>query len=139
MNNERLISAQQINEVDINKVNNIKESIKANGWTGRKILIQDLGNEYRALTGSHRLEALSELLKGTDCEYELATNLDCFEVITDLNDIYSYTTTYGYDFTDCQDDDDKLYFLQDMAANCELNDNIKTYLTYIQMEVENND
>ena len=51
-----------INEVDQNKVNEIKESIKANGFKGCPILI--CGESL--ITGSHRLTALQQLAEQED-------------------------------------------------------------------------
>ena len=52
----------QINEVDQNKVNEIKESIKANGFIGCPILV--CGESL--ITGSHRLTALKQLAEQED-------------------------------------------------------------------------
>lgn len=51
-----------INEVDQNKVNEIKESIKANGFIGCPILV--CGESL--ITGSHRLTALQQLAEQED-------------------------------------------------------------------------
>ena len=51
-----------INEVDENKVNEIAESIKANGFIGCPILI--CGESL--ITGSHRLTALKQLAEQED-------------------------------------------------------------------------
>jgi hypothetical protein len=51
-----------INEVDENKVNEIAESIKANGYVGCPILI--CGESL--VTGSHRLTALKQLAEQED-------------------------------------------------------------------------
>lgn len=52
----------QINEVDQNKVDEIKESIKANGYVGCPILVYG----ESLLTGSHRLTALQQLAEQED-------------------------------------------------------------------------
>lgn len=46
-----------INEIDIEKVNKIAESIQKNGWVGCPILVFN----DQLLTGSHRLAALKQL------------------------------------------------------------------------------
>ena len=53
---------EPINEVDENKVNEIAESIKANGFIGCPILI--CGETL--ITGSHRLTALQQLAEQED-------------------------------------------------------------------------
>ena len=53
-----------INEVDENKVNEIAESIKANGFIGCPILV--CGETL--ITGSHRLTALKQLAEQEDNE-----------------------------------------------------------------------
>lgn len=50
-------SLPMINEVDKNKVEEIKESILKTGWQGAPILYTDLG----LVTGSHRLAALRSI------------------------------------------------------------------------------
>lgn len=50
-------SLPTVNEVGQNKVEEIKESILANGWQGAPILYTNLG----LVTGSHRLAALQEI------------------------------------------------------------------------------
>lgn len=50
-------SLPTVNEVDQNKVEEIKGSILANGWQGAPILYTNLG----LVTGSHRLAALQEI------------------------------------------------------------------------------
>ncbi len=55
---------EPLNEVDENKVNEIAESIKANGYVGCPILI--CGESL--ITGSHRLAALRKLAEQEDNE-----------------------------------------------------------------------
>jgi len=45
------------NITDQTKYEAIAEDMAANGWTGRPLLVIDCGDDYSALTGSHRLEA----------------------------------------------------------------------------------
>ena len=50
-------SLPTVNEVDQNKVEEIKKSILENGWLGAPILYTNMG----LVTGSHRLAALQEI------------------------------------------------------------------------------
>lgn len=69
---------------DQEKLNALIESMKANGWQGRNILGFDLGDEFRAITGSHRMPAA----KAAGFE-EL--DVECIEYGTMFND-YDITT-----------------------------------------------
>jgi len=42
---------------DEEKLNNLIQSMEETGWCGRPLVVIDCGNEYRALTGSHRIAA----------------------------------------------------------------------------------
>ncbi len=66
-----------INAVDADRVAEIAESIKANGWRGCPILVCN----DQLLTGSHRLAALKML---ADEEWE---DIDAIEVAEDVTDI----------------------------------------------------
>ncbi len=139
MSNTRYVNAELLNNTDKDKATKIAQSIIDNGWVGRKILILDMGgNQYRALTGNHRLAALQALNEKE--EYKLIDSLDCFEIITsdDIDEVYSYETSYGYTYDDCLDDDSLYRFLADMAENTAINDSIKTYLDYIDAEIDCN-
>ena len=75
----------QINEVDQNKVDEIKESIKANGFIGCPILI--CGESL--ITGSHRLTALKQLAEQEDndeIDYIGVRDLIVAADVTDLVD-----------------------------------------------------
>lgn len=67
MTNFEMFYTNLINEVDQNKVNEIKESMKKNGYVGTPIFY----TEYILLTGSHRYEALKQL---ADEEIEIEFN-----------------------------------------------------------------
>jgi hypothetical protein len=84
-----------INEVDREKVESLKKSIKKNGWNGLPILYTEL----ELITGSHRLIALQELDKEYDNgdiekEYEdnvynvLCKNENICEDVTDIINEY---------------------------------------------------
>ena len=66
----------EINEVDDEKVNEIAESIKENGWVGCPILVYN----DMLLTGSHRLAALKKLAEE---DYDIF-DLDVAEDVTDI-------------------------------------------------------
>lgn len=42
---------------DEKKLADLTESMEAQGWVGDPIVVLDLGNEYRAASGTHRIEA----------------------------------------------------------------------------------
>jgi len=67
-----------INEICSDKVAEIVESIKVNGWNGCPILTY--GEGTLLLTGSHRLASL-QLLDEND---ELDSDIDCFADISDI-------------------------------------------------------
>ncbi len=74
---EEIKKMELINKVDDEKVLEIANSIKKNGWCGTPILYTEIG----LITGSHRLAALKLLEKeweDFDCEIE------CAEDVTDL-------------------------------------------------------
>jgi ParB-like chromosome segregation protein Spo0J len=72
-----------INEVDQNKVNEIAESIKANGYVGCPILI--CGESL--ITGSHRLTALKQLAEQEDNEEIDYIGVRDLIVAADVSDI----------------------------------------------------
>lgn len=78
------------------KVEAIVESMRANGWIGRPILVDDEdANEMRAFTGTHRLAAAE--LAGIEPEvYSLEGN----------------GTDVGALMFDCIDDDDRLEVIE---------------------------
>jgi len=50
-----------VNETDNKKVDEIRKSLKQNGWIGEPIVVADSPNGTAALTGSHRIAAAREL------------------------------------------------------------------------------
>ena len=72
-----------INEVDENKVNEIAESIKANGYVGCPILI--CGESL--ITGSHRITALKQLAEQEDNEEIDYIGVRDLIVAADVSDI----------------------------------------------------
>lgn len=82
-------SLPTVNEVDQNKVEEIKESILANGWKGAPILYTNLG----LVTGSHRLSALHEIEETGEDDDVLFE--DIAENVTDIvNEYCSANDTY---------------------------------------------
>lgn len=82
-------SLPTVNEVDQNKVSEIKKSILENGWLGAPILYTNLG----LVTGSHRLAALKEIDDYEDDDDVLFE--DVAEDVTDIiNDYCSSHDTY---------------------------------------------
>ena len=73
----------QINEVDQNKVDQIAESIKVNGYVGCPILI--CGESL--ITGSHRLTALKQLAEQEDAEQIDFIGVRDLIVAADVTDI----------------------------------------------------
>ena len=74
---------EPINEVDENKVNEIAESIKANGFIGCPILI--CGETL--ITGSHRLTALQQLAEQEDNDEIDFIGVRDMLVATDVTDL----------------------------------------------------
>lgn len=68
-----------INRTDPDKVREIAESIKANGWVGAPILI----TEGNLITGSHRLAAL-KLLEEEDWDFNADDLGDIAESVDDI-------------------------------------------------------
>lgn len=75
-------SLPTVNEVDQNKVEEIKKSIVANGWQGAPILYTNLG----LVTGSHRLAALQEIEETGEDDDVLFENIA--EDVTDIVNDY---------------------------------------------------
>ena len=71
-----------VNDVDENKVKEIKQSIMKNGWQGCPILYTDLG----LVTGSHRLAAL-KIIEETE-EYNDVLDTDIAEDVSDIINEY---------------------------------------------------
>lgn len=79
---EDIKSLPTINEVNHDKVEEIKKSILENGWQGAPILYTNLG----LVTGSHRLAALQEIEEtGEDNDVLFE---DVAEDVTDIIDDY---------------------------------------------------
>lgn len=74
-------SLPTVNEVDQNKVEEIKKTIVANGWQGAPILYTNLG----LVTGSHRLAALQEIEETGEDDDVLFENIaeDVTDIIND--------------------------------------------------------
>jgi hypothetical protein len=73
---ENKMNIQPLHEVrDQEKLDFLVVSMKKNGWAGRPLLVYDAGNEYQALTGSHRLAA-SELAE-IEPEVEIIDEIEC--------------------------------------------------------------
>ena len=72
---------------DAAKVINIADSMAANGWMGRAVIMVDCGDHQVALTGTHRLTAASQIGIKPDLIY-LPDDLtsDDFELLTDACD-----------------------------------------------------
>lgn len=81
-----IIDFEKINDTEEEKVNEIAESIKANGWQGCPILTH--GNTL--ITGSHRLDALRKL-------YEEEYDISDMEVAVDVSDIIDEKIENGMD------------------------------------------
>lgn len=93
-------SLPTVNEVDQNKVEEIKKSILENGWLGAPILYTNMG----LVTGSHRLAALQEIEESGEDDDVLFE--DVAEDVTDIiNDYCSSHDTYWdeLDFSSLRD------------------------------------
>lgn len=87
-------SLPYVNSVDSEKVEEIKESIMANGWQGCPILYTDLG----LVTGSHRLAALREIEETEDNDDVLFE--DIAEDVTDIINDYCEKNDMSWDELD---------------------------------------
>lgn len=87
-------SLPTVNEVDQNKVEEIKKSIVANGWQGAPILYTNLG----LVTGSHRLAALREIEETEDDDDVLFE--DVAEDVTDIINDYCEKNDMTWDEID---------------------------------------
>lgn len=86
-----------VNDVDDEKVEEIKKSILTNGWHGCPILYTDLG----LVTGSHRLAALQSIEETEDYNDVLDEDIaeDVSEIINDYcekNDTYWDELDFSY-------------------------------------------
>ena len=83
-----------VNDVDRDKVEEIKESILTNGWQGAPILYTNLG----LVTGSHRLAALREI-EDTE-EDDDVLDEDVAEDVTDIINDYCEKNDMTWDEID---------------------------------------
>ena len=77
-------SIPMVNEVNRDKVEEIKNSILVNGWQGAPILYTNLG----LVTGSHRLAALQEIEETGEGEDGDVLFEDIAEDVTDIINSY---------------------------------------------------
>ena len=87
-------SLPTVNEVDQNKVEEIKKSIVANGWQGAPLLYTNLG----LVTGSHRLAALQEIEETGEDDDVLFENIA--EDVTDIVNDYCEKNDMTWDELD---------------------------------------
>lgn len=87
---------------DEEKFNSIVESMEENGWIGRPLVVVDLGGEYKALTGSHRLAAARKAGIGK-------IPVACVEFGTMFED-------YGYTAYDLKDPDETYRLIEEYDA-----------------------
>ena len=83
-----------VNDVDGNKVSEIKKSILKNGWKGAPILYTNMG----LVTGSHRLAALREIEETEDDDDVLFE--DVAEDVTDIVNDYCEKNDMTWDELD---------------------------------------
>lgn len=86
---EEIRGYEPINNTNDNKVNNLVESIKENGWNGCPILVSEhMGS---LVTGSHRLEALNAICRNEAAAWDFEEEHDCdieeIEVAENVDDI----------------------------------------------------
>lgn len=87
-------SLPMVNDVDENKVSEIKKSILKNGWKGAPILYTNMG----LVTGSHRLAALREIEETEDDDDVLFE--DVAEDVTDIVNDYCEKNDMTWDELD---------------------------------------
>lgn len=83
-----------VNDVDENKVSEIKKSILKNGWKGAPILYTNMG----LVTGSHRLAALREIEETEDDDDVLFEGVA--EDVTDIVNDYCEKNDMTWDELD---------------------------------------
>lgn len=91
---EEIKSLPLVNDVDAEKVEEIKKSIMGNGWQGAPILYTNLG----LVTGSHRLAALKEIDDYEDDDDVLFE--DVAEDVTDIINDYCEKNDMTWDELD---------------------------------------
>lgn len=93
---------------DQEKLNNIAEDMKVNGWNGRAIVVIDCANEgYQALTGTHRINAAIEAgISEIPCEVISAELFDkiCNECDWSLDMIVRDPEMFCSDLSDYDND-----------------------------------
>lgn len=85
---------------DFEKLNNLVKNMEEQGWNGRPLVVIDMGGEYKALTGSHRLAAARkagiENIPVACVEY--STMFEDYEItiddLKDIDDIYRKIDEY---------------------------------------------
>jgi hypothetical protein len=71
------------------QVAHLVDSMTANGWVGRPLLIIDTGERYQAITGSHRIQAAR--IAGVDPDVEIIDPIpwdDEREDMDEISDLY---------------------------------------------------
>lgn len=119
ISNDELNYIMPFNELDEGKVSRLSNSMEANGYKGRPLLLFDNGNEgYIALTGSHRLEAAKR------------AGVDAPAVIIRPQKGFDYT-----DLLEATDDDAKLRELKDLYEDGGVD---KSAVDLMKKEVDSN-
>lgn len=80
-----IINYLPVNDVDINLVNDIKQSIITYGWVGAPILVSNA--HCRLITGSHRLAALQDIYQN-NIDIDIDALGDIAEDVDDIIDMY---------------------------------------------------
>ena len=104
----RSLNIQPLHEVqDIEKFNEIKNSMIKNGWVGRPVVAIDRGDYLQAITGSHRIAVADEIGLDIPCEIisESLFELICQECEWDIDMVM--TNLDGF-YNDLKDYDDEL-------------------------------
>ncbi|MFT3952801.1 MAG: ParB/RepB/Spo0J family partition protein [Oscillospiraceae bacterium] len=85
-----ICDVDSINNVDMEKVAQIAESIRENGWQGAPILVHTGINQL--VTGSHRLAALKLLAEDDSSVYDMDVAVDVSEIVDEAleREGYSY-------------------------------------------------
>lgn len=74
-----ILTVDMINSVDEEKVNELMENIKANGYIGAPIFVHAGINQL--VTGSHRLEALKRLAEENEDLYTIEVAIDVSKLV----------------------------------------------------------
>ena len=78
---------------DAAKVAAIAADLEVNGWTGRPLLVLQVGDYYKALTGTHRLAAAKAA--GLEDVPVVEVDAEAFYADHDLSDIWDDEVTLG--------------------------------------------